>query len=80
MILLNNFYAAKSKNGRKSIKKLMTDEKIPARVRNEYRVFAIGSDVLWILQGRDGIPVLDRIGNIYKIDKSTKKVLEISII
>ena len=67
-------------NGRKSIKKLMTDEKIPARVRNEYRVFAIGSDVLWILQGRDGIPVLDRIGNIYKIDKSTKKVLEISII
>ena len=65
--------------GRKSIKKLMTDEKIPARLRSEYNVFAIGQDVLWILSG-GGVSGLNRIGSLYKVDESTKRILEIEII
>ena len=64
--------------GRKAIKKLMTDEKIPARLRAGYRVFVVGQDVLWVLSENES--GLNRIGSCYKVDEGTERILEIKIV
>lgn len=64
--------------GRKAIKKMLTDEKIPARLRAKYRVFAVGQDVLWVLSENEG--GLNRIGSCYKVDEGTERILEIEIV
>ena len=56
--------------GRKTVKSLMIDEKIPAAKRDRIPLLAIGSDVLWV--------VGCRIGDSYRIDAETKRVLEVS--
>ena len=55
----------------KSIKKLLKDEKISARQREEIWVVAEGNHVLWV----PGI----RISEFYKVNKDTKNIMEITI-
>ena len=68
--------------GKKAIKKLFTDEKIPATVRKDHILLSIDSQVLWIFS-LDNIFYnsggLDRTGELYRVDKSTKNILEIKV-
>ena len=59
------------KGGRKLLKALLTDQKVPAREREKLLAAAIGSTVLWI-------PGL-RMGAEFRITEMTRHVLEISI-
>ena len=59
------------KGGRKLLKALLTDQKVPARERERLLAAAIGSTVLWI-------PGL-RMGAEFRITEMTRRVLEISI-
>lgn len=59
------------KGGRKLLKALLTDQKVPARERERLLAAAIGSTVLWI-------PGL-RMGAEFRITEMTRHVLEISI-
>ena len=68
------------KSGKKAIKKLFTDEKIPASIRKKHILLAIGSEVIWIFKGDDSLDYtvgLDRISELYKVDLYTNKVLKI---
>ena len=68
--------------GKKAIKKLFTDEKIPATVRKDHILLSIDSQVLWIFS-LDNIFYnsggLDRTGELYRVDKNTKNILEIKV-
>lgn len=55
--------------GRKSIKSLMTDEKIAVSKRDQIPLLSIGSDVLWVFGSR--------ISEKYKVDAGTRRVLEV---
>ena len=55
--------------GRKTVKSLMTDEKIPASGRDSVPMLAAGSHVLWV--------VGYRISESFKIDDSTRRVFEV---
>lgn len=71
------------KSGKKAIKKLFTDEKIPASIRKKHILLAIGSEVIWIFKGDDSLDYtvgLDRISELYKVDLYTNKVLKIEVI
>ena len=71
------------KSGKKAIKKLFTDEKIPASIRKEHIVLAIGSCVVWIFKENkspDDTVGLDRISELYKVDLYTNKVLKIEVL
>ena len=59
------------KGGRKLLKALLTDQKVPARERERLLAAAIGSTVLWI-------PGL-RMGAEFRITEMTRRVLEVSI-
>jgi len=66
------------KSGRKAVKKLFTDEKIPLSLRHEHVAVAIGSEILWIFRVGNifGEEVgLDRNGELYRIDENTKSIL-----
>lgn len=60
-----------NKGSTKKIKSLFIDEKIPRENRDELPLIADGSHIVWVI----GI----RISEAYKINKSTKTILEISI-
>ena len=71
------------KSGKKVIKKLFTDEKIPTSIRKEHIVLAIGSCVVWIFKDSkspDDMIGLDRISELYKVDLYTNKVLKIEVL
>lgn len=55
--------------GRKTVKSLMTDEKIPASSRDNVPMLAVGSHVLWV--------VGYRISESFKIDDSTRRVFAV---
>ncbi len=55
--------------GRKTVKSLMTDEKIPAAGRDNVPMLAVGSHVLWV--------VGYRISESFKIDDHTRRVFEV---
>lgn len=55
--------------GRKTVKSLMIDEKIPAAKRDRVPVLAIGSSVLWV--------VGSRISDRYRVDDRTKRIFEV---
>ena len=57
------------KAGKKSIKSFMIDEKIEAKDRNKIPLVAMGKDIIWI--------VGKRLSEAYKVDDSTKRILEI---
>ncbi len=57
--------------GRKSIKQYMIDEKIPKENRDQILLLADGSHVLWV--------VGKRISYYYKVQESTKKIIEVKI-
>ena len=54
---------------RKSLKKYMIGEKIPRQLRDEMPLVAMGSHILWLV-GR-------RIGEYFKIDGDTRRVLQV---
>ena len=58
--------------GKKSIRTYMTDAKIPNDIRDDIPLIAAGSHVMWL--------VGYRISEAYKVDKSTKTVIEIKYI
>jgi len=71
------------KNGKKAVKKLFTDEKIPVSIRKEHIVLTIGSCVVWIFKENklpDDTVGLDRISELYKVDLYTNKVLKIEVL
>ena len=71
------------KSGKKAVKKLFTDEKIPVSIRKEHIVLAIGSCVVWIFKENkspDDKVGLDRISELYKVDLYTNKVLKIEVL
>lgn len=55
--------------GRKTVKSLMIDEKIPAAKRDRVPILAIGSSVLWV--------VGSRISDRYRVDDQTKRIFEV---
>jgi tRNA(Ile)-lysidine synthase len=55
----------------KSIKKFMTDMKIPAADRNNLPLLAEGQHILWVIGYR--------ISESYKVDEDTKWILEVSV-
>ena len=55
--------------GRKTVKSLMADEKIPAAERDGIPLLAIGSSVLWV--------VGSRMSANYQIDENTRRVFEV---
>ena len=57
------------KSGKKSLKSFMTDEKIPAAKRDDVKLIACKSHVLWVIGYR--------ISEYYKINKDTKNILKI---
>lgn len=59
------------KNGRKKIKELFIDEKIPREEREHYPLFAVGEEVLWI-------PGL-RVSAAYQTDEQTVRYFYIQI-
>ncbi|KAB0578368.1 tRNA(Ile)-lysidine synthase [Fusobacterium naviforme] len=62
-------YIMLESGGRKTVKALMADEKIPAAERNSIPLLTVGSDVLWV--------VGHRISAGYRIDSGTRRVLEV---
>lgn len=58
-----------SGHGRKSIKKLFIDEKIPLQERDHIPLLAQGSHILWVAGGR--------ISEFCKIDSDTKHILQV---
>lgn len=56
------------KEGRKSLKALLIEEKIPAERRRDVFFIALGSEIVWI-------PELGRIGERFKITSETKNIL-----
>ena len=71
------------KSGKKAVKKLFTDEKIPVSIRKEHIVLTIGSCVVWIFKDSkspDDTVGLDRISELYKVDLYTNKVLKIEVL
>ena len=70
------------KSGRKAVKKLFTDDKIPLNIRGEYVVVAMDFEILWIFRESNIFGEeagLDRTGEIYRIDENTKNILEIEV-
>ena len=55
--------------GRKTVKSLMIDEKIPAADRDRVPVLAMGSHVLWVVGCKESYSC--------RIDSSTRKVFEV---
>ncbi len=58
------------KNGKKSVKAFMIDEKIEKNSRDEIPLVCIKNDIIWI--------VGKRLSEAYKVNKNTKKILEIT--
>ena len=70
------------KSGRKAVKKLFTDDKIPLNIRGEYVVVAMDFEILWIFRESNIFGEgagLDRTGELYRIDENTKNILEIEV-
>lgn len=61
----------KGMEGRKKLKDILIDKKVPRDERDRIPVFSIDSEVLWVVGIRDS--------RNYKIDRNTKRVLEIRI-
>lgn len=59
------------RGGRKSLKKLLIDDKIPAALRDRMLVAAIGPEVLWTEWGR--------ISAYHRVQEGTTKILEICL-
>jgi tRNA(Ile)-lysidine synthase len=71
------FYIKGQSNGqepgrnKKTLKKFMTDEKIPASDRKNLPLLAEGQHILWVIGYR--------ISEAYKVDGGTKRILEVNI-
>ena len=66
-----DFFTVNEAGDRKSIQDYMVDEKIPRQKRDGIYLIAEGSHILWVLG--------HRISSHYKIDGSTKRILQIQI-
>lgn len=66
-----DFIYPKGLNGKKKIKDLFIDNKIPKDKRDEIPLVALGKEILWVYNIRDT--------KNYKIDENTKNVLKIKI-
>lgn len=67
-----DFMYPKGMNGRKKIKDIFIDKKVPRDMRDKIPVIALGSEILWIIGIRDT--------KNYKVDENTSRVLEIKVI
>jgi tRNA(Ile)-lysidine synthase len=56
---------------KKTLKKYMTDEKIPAADRENFPLLAEGQHILWVIGYR--------ISEAYKVDGGTKRILEVNV-
>lgn len=66
-----DFIYPKGLNGKKKIKDLFIDSKIPKDKRDEIPLVALGKEILWVYNIRDT--------KNYKIDENTKNVLKLKI-
>jgi tRNA(Ile)-lysidine synthase len=57
--------------GRKSLKSLFIDEKIPREERSHIPLLAEGSHVLWVIGGR--------ISEYYKVTEETERILKVQV-
>ena len=60
------------KGGRKRLKELLIEEKIPVENRDRMYLIAIGSEIVWI-------PELGRIGERFKVKDNTERILRMEI-
>jgi tRNA(Ile)-lysidine synthase len=67
-----DFISPKGMKGRKKLKDLFIDEKVPREKRNSIPLVALRNEILWIPNFRDSRE--------YKIDGETKNVLKIKIL
>lgn len=66
-----DYIVINQEGGRKSVKKLFTDEKIPEKDRDKQMLIMIEDECLWVV----GV----RIGESAKVGETTKEILEIKI-
>lgn len=66
----------KLKKGRKKIKNLFIDMKIPKHTRENVDLVAIGSDILWVYDRQNG---MSRISDYYRADDDTRTLLLIEL-
>ena len=59
------------RSGRKTLKKYLIDEKIPAGERDRLCLLADGSQILWV--------VGHRISEVYKVTEKTSRVLKVQV-
>ncbi len=64
-------YILLENGGKKSVQRIMIDEKIPKEQRNQIQVVADGAHVMWV--------VGYRISAYYKITCNTKRILQVSV-
>ena len=66
-----DYLVINAQGGRKKLKDYLIDQKIPARKREQLRMFADGSHILWVPGGR--------ISMAAKVSRETKRVLKIQM-
>ena len=66
-----DYLVINAQGGRKKLKDYLIDQKVPARRREQIRMFADGSHILWVPEGR--------ISMAAKVSPETKKVLKIQM-
>ena len=59
-----------SETGSQKLKKYLVNEKIPAKERERLPLLADGAHIMWV--------VGHRISSYYKVDKQTRKILEVT--
>lgn len=66
-----DFLTVTASGGRKTLKKYLIDEKIPAGERDRLCLLADGSQILWV--------VGHRISEVYKVTEKTSRVLKVQV-
>ena len=66
-----DFLTVTASGGRKTLKKYLIDEKIPAGERDRLCLLADGSHILWV--------VGHRISEAYKVTEKTSRVLKVQV-
>lgn len=65
-----DYLVVNHQGGRKKLKAYLMEEKIPAELRDDIWLLTVGNEVIWV--------VGHRISEAYKVEESTKKILEIT--
>ncbi len=68
------------KKGRKKLQDFFVDQKVPKQERDGIFLVAIGSEVLWVVAGRENSLKRHRYSEKYKVDEGTKRILALEMI